>query len=225
MHDEGVIKFTAEHAQRPLEPHRHAELVCKLVAWREVMAVTRLVGQDPARYGGAGYGNVSGRVGPPGNPRGARAMLITGTQTGGVARIGAEHFCVVERYDLARNRVVSHGPILPSSEAMTHGAIYDLSPHVRFVLHAHTPIIWRRAAALRIPTTPPDVAYGTPAMAHAVQELWRTSGLAERRILAMGGHEDGIIVFAATCEEAGSVLIAYLARAYEHACHISGVGR
>ncbi len=225
MYDEGVIKFSAEHEQRPLEPHRHAELVCKLVAWREVMAVTQLVGQDPARYGGAGYGNVSARIGPPSSPRGQRAMIITGTQTGGVAAVGFDHFCVVERYDIERNRVVSHGPIMPSSETMTHGAIYDLSPHIRVVLHAHTPLIWRRAAALRIPTTPPEVPYGTPEMARAVQELWRSSGLSERRILAMGGHEDGIIVFGADCETAGQIMIAYLARAYEHACHIAGIGR
>ncbi len=225
MYDEGVIKFSAEHDQRPLERSRHAELACKLIAWRELMARTQMVGQDPARYGGAGFGNVSGRIGPPGSPRGARAMLITGTQTGGLASLGLDHFCVVERYDIARNRVVSHGAILPSSETMTHGAIYDLSPHVRFVLHAHTPLIWRRAAALRVPTTPPEVPYGTPEMARAVQELWRSSALSERRILAMGGHEDGIIVFGSDCEDAGKTLLVYLARAYEHACHIAGVGR
>lgn len=221
MYDEGVIKFEADHREAPLEPRLYAGLACKLVAWREIMAMTQLVGQDPARYGGAGYGNVSARVGPPSSARGARSMLITGTQTGGLARIGLAQFCVVERYDYRRNRVRSVGAIRPSSETMTHGAIYDLSPHVRFVLHAHSPVIWRRARELRIPTTDATIPYGTPEMALAVRDLYQRTPLSELRILAMGGHEDGIIVFGHTCEEAGQVLLTYLARAYEDHCRLA----
>ena len=47
-------------------------------------------------------------------------MLITGTQTGGIARIKASHLCLVERYDYERNCVESRGTIEPSSETMTH---------------------------------------------------------------------------------------------------------
>lgn len=220
--DEGVIKFSAEHRRQRLLPRRYGTLCCELIAWREILTKTQLVGQDPRLYGGAGYGNVSGRVGPPSSGMGARAMLITGTQTGGLARIGLDHFCVVERYDYRRNWVRSTGLIQPSSETMTHGAIYDLSPHIRFVFHGHGAVIWRRADALRIPTTDPSVPYGTPEMAAEVQRLYRSSALPEVRVLAMGGHEDGIIVFGRSAAEAGQVLITYLARAYEHACHVSG---
>src|SRR5690606_30824448 len=150
--------------------------------------------------------------------RGRRAMLVTGTQTGGMRDISLAHLCLVERYDYQRNWVKSTGLIEPSSETMTHGAIYDLSPAIRFVLHAHSPVIWRRAKALRIPTTDPRVAYGTPEMAREVQRLWGGSTLPATRILAMGGHEDGIIVFGGTAEEAGQVLVGYLARAYEQVC-------
>lgn len=218
--DEGVIKFSAEHRQERLSPRRYGALCCELIAWREILTKTQLVGQDPRLYGGAGYGNVSGRVGPPSSGMGSRAMLITGTQTGGLAGLGLDHFCVVERYDYRRNWVRSTGLIEPSSETMTHGAIYDLSPHIRFVFHGHGAVIWRRASELRIPTTDPAVPYGTPDMAIEVQRLYRTSSLPETRILAMGGHEDGIIVFGRTAAEAGQVLITYLARAYERACHL-----
>lgn len=176
------------------------------------------MGQDPARYGGAGYGNVSGRVGPPSSSRGRRAFLVTGTQTGGKAALRLEDFCIVERYDYRENRVWSHGDLLPSSESMTHGSIYDLSPHVRFVLHAHTPVIWRRAEALGLPTTDPEVPYGTPEMAEEVQRLYRATALSERKVFAMGGHEDGIVAFGHTPHEAGQALITELARAYELAC-------
>jgi len=148
MYDEGVIKFEAEHTREVLSGQRYGALCCRLVAWREIMSKTQLVGQDPNLYGGAGYGNVSARVGPPGSAMGARAMLISGTQTGGLAHVGLDDFCLVERYDYRRNRVRSRGMIEPSSETMTHGAIYDLSPHIRFVFHGHGAIIWRRARAL-----------------------------------------------------------------------------
>ena len=220
MYDEGVIKFTAEHTEEPLSARRFGGLCCSLVAWREIMIKTQLVGQDPDLYGGAGYGNISARVGPPSSGQGRRAMLVTGTQTGGLARIGLDHFCLVERYDYQKNWVRSRGLIQPSSESMTHGAIYDLSPHIRFVFHGHGAIIWRQAHALRIPTSDPSVAYGTPAMAREVHRLYRASALAEKGILAMGGHEDGIIVFGRTAEDAGQVLVTYLARAYERVCQL-----
>lgn len=219
-YDEGVIKFQAEHQREALPVRRYGELSCQLVAWREIMTKTQLVGQDPALYGGAGYGNVSGRVGAPSSAMGSRAMLITGTQTGGLADVGLDHFCLVERYDYRRNRVRSRGLIEPSSETMTHGAIYDLSPHIRFVFHGHGAIIWRQTQVLNIPTTDPSVPYGTPGMAAEVHRLYRSSALSETRILAMGGHEDGIIVFGRSATEAGQTLIAYLARAYEQTCRV-----
>jgi hypothetical protein len=221
VYDEGVIKFNAQHERRALEPSRFGELACTLIAWRELFAKLGLVGQDPERYGGAGYGNVSARVGPASLARGARAMIITGTQTGGLERIGIAQLCLVERYDYHNNRVESRGLIEPSSETMTHGAIYDLSPAIRFVFHAHSPTIWRRARELRIPTTDERVAYGTPEMAVEVLRLYRSSTLPAVRILAMGGHEDGIIVFGSTAEDAGDVLVRHLARGYAHSCALA----
>jgi L-ribulose-5-phosphate 4-epimerase len=224
MYDEGVIKFGSDHETVALEPRRYGGLACQLMAWREVMARVQLVGQRPDRYGGAGYGNVSARVGAPSAALGQRAFLITGTQTAGYACISLDDFCVVDRYHAGRNRVQSRGRVQPSSESLTHGAIYDLSPTIRFVLHAHTPTIWQRAAELAIPTTDPKVPYGTPEMAAEVGRLWRTAPLAQRRILSMGGHEDGIIVFGRTADEAGQVLVTYLARAYQSECAARGLG-
>ena len=221
MYDEGVIKFRAEHHREALPARRYGELSCQLVAWREIMAKTQLVGQEPGLYGGAGYGNVSARVGPPSSAMGARAMLITGTQTGGRADVGLDDFCLIERYDYRRNWVRSRGLIQPSSETMTHGAIYDLSPHIRFVFHGHGAVIWSQARSLGIPWSDPSVPYGTPEMAAEVHRLYRSSALAESRIMAMGGHEDGIIVFGHSAAEAGQVLITYLARAYERTCRVS----
>jgi ribulose-5-phosphate 4-epimerase/fuculose-1-phosphate aldolase len=221
---EGVVKFQAAHRVRSLEERQYGELVCKLIAWREILGLTGLVGQDPGRYGGYGFGNVSARVGPPGAARGRRAFLITGTQTAGKRCVGLDDFARIERYDYYRNRVESSGRVEPSSETMTHAALYDVSPAIRCVLHAHSPVVWLRARELRIPTTDANIPYGTPEMALAVQRLCDATALPEVRILAMGGHEDGIVVFGRSPEEAGGVLLKWLSRAYEVQCAEDGLG-
>ena len=218
MSHEGVIQFEAEHERRDLESRRYGDLVCELIAWREIMALTGLVGQQPGRYEGAGYGNVSARIGPRSSGIGRRSFLITGSQTSGKRCIGLAEFAVVDGYDHAANRVRSHGRVMPSSESMTHAAAYDASPLVRCVLHAHSPVLWQRRHSLGLPETDPSVPYGTPEMAAEVGRLYRESVLPERQILAMGGHEDGILVFGRSPEEAGGVLLRWLARAYGAAC-------
>lgn len=218
MHDEGVIKFEVDHRLRPLEPRRYGETACKLVAWREILTRIGLVGQAADRYGGLAYGNVSARVGPPSAARGRRSFLVSGTQTSGKAAIGLDDFCVVTAYDPVRHRLESFGPVLPSSESMTHGAAYDLGPHVRFVFHAHSPALWRRRELLRLPTSDQRIAYGTAEMAREVRRLHGETALAELQILAMGGHEDGVLVFGRSAEETGQILLRHLARAYEAQC-------
>ncbi|MEM9291934.1 MAG: class II aldolase/adducin family protein [Acidobacteriota bacterium] len=212
---EGVIKFAAEHEHRALEVRRYGDAASSLVAWRQILRHTALVGQDPARYGGYGYGNVSTRVGPPSAGRGRRSFLVSGTQTSGIVDASLEHFCLVESYDVGRNRVLSRGLVKPSSESLTHAAVYDLGPQIRFVFHAHSSVLWRAARALRLPTTNPQVSYGTPEMAAEVQRLYRSTALAESRLLVMGGHEDGFVAFGRTAEEAGQTLLSALAQAYE----------
>jgi hypothetical protein len=138
VQQEGVIKFEIVHRDQSLDDRRLGELACKVIAWREIMALTGLVGQDPSRYEGAGYGNVSARLGPPVDALGHRSFLITGTQTAGKRAIGLADFAVVERYDFPANRVESQGLVRPSSESMTHAALYDAGPQIRCVLHAHS---------------------------------------------------------------------------------------
>lgn len=215
---EGAIKFAPAHTTGTLEDHRFGDLACQLIAWREILTRTGLVGRDPQLYGGYAYGNVSGRVGPFPGARRERAFLVSGSGSSAKARVTLHDFCLVTRCDGEQNRVTSRGPCLPSSESLTHGAIYDLASHIRFVFHVHSPTIWRRAQALRLPITAPSAPYGSPEMAREVERLYRGSALAELGILAMGGHEDGIVVFGRTAEEAGQVVLRHLARAYEAEC-------
>ena len=96
---------------------------------------------------------------------------------------------------------------------MSHGALYDANAGIRFVFHGHIPVIWRNAQALGLPCTRPETAYGTVEMAREVASLYRSSTLHEKRVLAMLGHEDGIVSFGRTAEEAGQALVNTLAAA------------
>jgi len=211
---EGVLGFAAEHTTRPLEERVYGEAARALAAWREILARLGLLGQDPARYGGAGFGNASVRLGPFGAvPRGRRRFLVTGAGPGGRRGLGLADLCVVEEYDLARNRVRSVGAVAPSSESLTHGALYDIAPAARAVLHAHAPEVWRAAGRLGLPRTGAAARNGTPALALEVQRLYRESALSSLGVLVMAGHEDGVLTFGASLAEAGTVLVRQLGRA------------
>lgn len=214
IEEEGVIKFRANHREEPLIQKAMGEGWQDLLGWRRVLYELGVVGQDAARYGGAGFGNMSVRLSPGAAQRGSRKFLITGTQTGAVAELTLNQMCVVETYDVKENRVDSFGKVGPSSESLTHGALYDLSPDIRFVFHGHVPVIWNAAQQLGLPTTGADIEYGTQAMAKETERLYHSTTLPESRCYAMAGHEDGVVSFGRTAGEAGSVMVETLARAY-----------
>lgn len=203
---EGVVQFNLMFVEGNAPP---AEMIGRLNAWRRILYQLELIGQSPFRYGGLGYGNLSIRM-PAG---GGNAFIISGTQTGGLARLSPEHYTRVTAFDTATNCVASRGPIPPSSESLTHGSLYRLDAAIHAVIHAHCPEIWAQAEATGIPVTDRNAAYGTPEMADAVCRLFDTTAVRKLRIFAMGGHEDGIVSFGAGIEEAGLVLIRHLALA------------
>jgi ribulose-5-phosphate 4-epimerase/fuculose-1-phosphate aldolase len=208
---EGVIKFDVRHRHEPL-PLWTRPVLRELDAWRSILFSLGLIGQDGVRYGGAAWGNVSARL-PPWHDGPRRPFLVTGTQTGGLAETGPAHYAVVERCDVSEGRVHSFGAVLPSSEAMTHAMVYAAAPDVRFVFHAHCPEVWRAARRLALPRTPDGVEYGTKEMAWAVERLLPLEATREAKAIVMGGHEDGIITFGATSDEAGEAMVRWLARA------------
>ncbi len=190
---EGVIKYQLEHHFSGLEPVPGFD---DLAACRRKLFKACLLGQDPLRYDGLGFGNISLRLPEP------RGFLVSGTQTGGLPDPGPEAYAEVLTCDPLRGTLVSAGQAKPSSESLTHAQIYAFSPSVRAVVHVHSPELWRGAAGLGLPVTPIEAAYGTTAMVLAVQALWDSGALNTKRLFAMGGHEDGIIAFGASPGEA-----------------------
>ena len=207
---EGVIKFDLRFTPAPPLPH---ENVRELNAWRTLLRRLGLVGKDPNRYGGFGFGNLSRRLEPFEAPPGERRFVITGTQTGGVDELGPEGYALVLQCTPRDNRVIAQGPIRPSAEALTHATLYDLDPDLRWVMHVHSPEIWRKAAALDLPRTSEGAAYGSSELAFEIHDLLSDPTVFDRRILSVTGHEDGIFTFGRSAEEAGTVILHHLARA------------
>jgi hypothetical protein len=200
---EGVVKYQLDFRPGPAPQDPRLP---ELQAWQQICHRLGLVGQDPARYDGLAYGNLSLRLA-------GGQFLISGTQTGGKPKVQAGDYARVEHCDIDANRVSASGPLPPSSEALTHAAVYRGDPAIGCVMHGHSPEIWSRAAALGLPATDPAAAYGTPAMAHEVARLLAGPRPAPSGVFMMAGHQDGVVAFGADPEGAGTALIAVLARA------------
>jgi len=199
---DGVIQFDLQWRQAGVI---RADLIA-LNAWRGVLWKLGLIGQDPLRYEGCDFGNVSQRHGA------GQKFIISGSQTGHVAQTDASHYALVTGFNPDGNRVAAQGPVRPSSESMTHGVIYRLDDSVNCILHVHSPDIWNAASKLALPMTRSEVAYGTPGMASEVTRLFEETDVRVQGIFGMAGHQDGIIAFGSSAEAAGVALIKTLAR-------------
>ena len=199
MDQEGVIKFHMEHT--PAEPLPADEL-SELNRWRAWMFDRKLIGIVETPDGEVGYGNISTRRGG--------GFVITGSQTGDLAELTAAHYTLVTEANPEENKVVSRGPIKPSSESLTHAVLYQLDASIRWVMHAHQASIWRAAKDLGLPLTAAEVPYGTPEMAAETVRLFRETDVCQIGMFAMAGHEDGIVSFGESAEKAAAVMEQYL---------------
>lgn len=203
---EGVIQYQLEYQ---LDHQLVFDGLVELNSWRSYLYRLGLIGQDKHRYDGLGYGNISQRF----SPNDSR-FVVSGTQTGHLPLLCKEHYVVVERAELDNNKILAHGPIKPSSEALTHAAIYQAKDGVLVVMHVHCPLLWNNAAALALPVTGREIPYGTPAMARAVIACVQSNAV-RSGLIAMLGHEDGIIAYADTVTNAGNILLEALMRVHE----------
>ena len=71
---------------------------------------------------GVGFGNLSVRDGA------TRSFYITGSATGGLPELTPADCVRVVEYDFAKNWLSYEGAAIPSSESLTHAAIYESDP-------------------------------------------------------------------------------------------------
>ncbi len=203
---EGVIKFQLDFQEGPSPSE---EPLLELNAWRSIFRQLGLIGQDPTRYGGYGFGNLSRRL--PGQD--CTAFLISGTQTGHLQSLLPEHYATVHQCDPAANQLKASGQIHPSSEALSHGVLYQCSPRILWVMHLHSPEIFSSCTSLDLLCTDPTADYGTPEMAAEIQRLTGTHDHSNPGLLIMAGHQDGILAYGSTAEETGILVVKTLALA------------
>jgi hypothetical protein len=175
MIDEGYIKYECDWRQAPALP---LATVAELNDWRNRFHDEQLIGYYKRH--GVGFGNISIRDGA------SERFIISGTQTGHIARTNQNHYAVVTACDIEKNHVSCEGPVQASSEALTHAAIYALDPAIRAIVHVHDKKLWHRLM-YRVPTTAHDVYYGTPEMAREFTRLYRETGFAEEASIAKPG--------------------------------------
>ena len=195
MIDEGYIKYQCYWQQVPAV--LEADIV-ELNHWRNKLYKLDLIGEYD---NGIGFGNLSIRV-----PHSVE-LIVSGTQTGGIANLSAQHYTKVTDYDWKKNHVTCQGLAKASSETLTHAAIYTAEPTVNAVIHVHHQQLWQKLLN-SVPTTNPNCAYGTPEMAEEIIRLCHQHST-QKKIIIMSGHQEGILTFGQDLAEAADILLNY----------------
>jgi L-ribulose-5-phosphate 4-epimerase len=188
------VKFSCERTAAETTPFGG---FAELNAYRRRLLQLSLIGVDS---NGIGFGNLSIRDGATEN------FFITGSATGGISELTPADCVKVVAYDFERNLLRFEGSSIPSSESLTHAAIYESDPSAGAVIHCHDSKLW--AALLdQAPTSSKTIDYGTPQLAYEVMQLFKQTDLRSRKILVMAGHAAGILTFGKDLEEAFAVLV------------------
>jgi len=188
------VKFTYDRAGAEIA---RFDQLAELNACRRRLLEQHLMGVDS---NGVGFGNLSVRDGW------TTRFYITGSATSDLRELTPTDCVRVVAHDFAGNWLRYEGAAIPSSESLTHAAIYESDPSTSAVIHCHDSVLWRTLLD-RGPTTSKPVGYGTPEMAYEIMRLFKTSDVRSRQIFAMAGHEAGIVTFGKNLEDAFDVLI------------------
>jgi L-ribulose-5-phosphate 4-epimerase len=186
---EGVIKFRCDWKKRIIPAD---EGIDELIKCRNKLFIIGFVG---VYDNGIGYGNVSIRIGR------SNKFVITGSQTGKVKRISRSNLAIVEKVDIVRNYLKCKGKYPASSESISHHMLYKLSKKINAVIHIHNLRLWKKYLN-KFPTTIKKISYGTVELGNDIKRLWNSGKLKKEKILIMGGHKEGIIVFGENLDEA-----------------------
>lgn len=196
MFDEGYTKYQCNWIKKAALPENILE---NMNQWRTQLFKLGLIGQYK---NGIGFGNLSIRK------ENSSKFIISGTQTGGLTTLNQQHYTTVIDYDWEKNHLTCSGPIQASSESLTHAAIYESNPQIMGIIHVHHLELWQTLMDC-VPTTRGEIEYGTPEMAKEIIRLCREADLLKAQILVMKGHQEGIIAFGKSLDEAGDLLLKY----------------
>jgi len=117
------VKFRYERAGAHIAAF---DALAELNAYRRKLLEQRLMGVDS---NGVGFGNLSVRDGR------TTSFYITGSATGALAELTPTDWVRVVAYDFEKNWLRYEGAAIPSSESLTHAAIYESDPTAAAVIH------------------------------------------------------------------------------------------
>ena len=188
---DGVIKYSIEHqtAETPL-------FSCyeQLEALRTRLFTLGLIGEKD----GIGYGNLSMRY------ESSKSFFITATQTGRNLMLSREYYTYISDYDFSTFKIISQGTHKPSSEALSHAMIYAIDDRITTVIHIHSLALWKFMKTNNDLATTAE--YGTAEMVEEIAGLYTNLDPISNNAFVMKGHEEGIITFGRSVEEAELVL-------------------
>lgn len=191
---DGVIKF--KFRLKKTAPLVQEEFI-EIEKWRVILFRMGLIGEYPIEK--VGYGNISKKTSSS-----PIEFVISGTQTGKFSNLDGSQYVKVTKCDLEKMSLEAKGPIAPSSESLTHFAIYSTCPQLGFIFHVHHKKLWEYMIDKKMESTSKDIDYGTYDMAMAAKKC---IGNKTKGIFVMQGHEDGVISYGKTSEEAGQCLL------------------
>jgi L-ribulose-5-phosphate 4-epimerase len=188
------VKFTCECATAEITSFGR---LAELNAYRAKLLDLGLIGVDS---NGVGFGNLSVRDDATDN------FFITGSATGGMLELTLAECAKVVACDFDKNWVRYEGSAKPSSESLTHAAIYESDAKAGAIIHCHD-LAWWESLLNQAPTTSKAAEYGTPELAYEIMRLFKCTDVQSRKIVLMAGHEGGIVTFGNNLEEAFAVVM------------------
>ncbi len=184
---DGIIKYSIEHQTTSTPPFSG---YVQLEALRTRLFTLGLIGEKD----GIGYGNLSMRH------EGSKSFFITATQTGRRQMLSREYYTYISDYDFSTFKVISQGTHKPSSEALSHAMIYAIDDKITTVIHIHSLALWKFMKTKDYFFTTAE--YGTAEMVEEIVGLYDNFDPMMHNAFVMKGHEEGIITFGRSMEEA-----------------------
>ena len=179
---EGVVKYSLDFTKEEIT---YAQEYQVLEECRKRLYSLGLIG---AYSDGIGYGNISYRI------KNTDKFLITATQTGELSDLSMDEYSLVEDIDFKSFKTTAKGNSRPSSECITHGAIYSLDEEINAVVHIHNEKLWNFMLENDLLSTN-DTPYGTPEMVEDVVNIYKDIDVLSNNVFVMKGHFEGIVSF------------------------------
>jgi len=195
MIDDGVVKYSLEFEKtKPILANE-----CKKIEEiREMLFSLGLIG---AYENGIGYGNISIRH------KNTSQFVITATQTGELKNLTSHDYSLVTDVNFDTFKTFAKGASKPSSESITHAAIYALNSNINAVIHVHNEKLWDfmlKNTKEYLSTN--DTPYGTPEMVEDINNMYNSINPLENNAFVMKGHFEGVVTFGKDLKEAQEVL-------------------